>query len=354
MSWQRVRGHDAVVESFRRALRRGRLGHAYLFTGPAGVGKHLFVVELAKALLCESAPPVADAPGSALEACDTCPACIQVEAGTHPDFFRAVRPEDKHEFPIEMMRELCQAFSLKSARGRGKVVLVDDADDLNEESANCFLKTLEEPPPRSVLILIGSTPDRQLPTVVSRCQVIRFAPLAPGDVEAVLAAGRVDDAVLRQGLVSLSGGSPGFALLLADSALQDFRRRLLDALSCPGFDSVALAKDWITVVEKAGKESAAQRARAKLLLRLLIDFLTDALAVSQGNEPRRSEPADRPALGALTTRVGSDVLIALLERCLEADEQIDRRVQLVLVLEALLDALAQKLETVARLASGGR
>ncbi len=78
------------------------------------------------------------------------------------------------------MRELCQSFALKSARGRGKVILIDDADDLNEEAANCFLKTLEEPPPRSVLILIGSTPDRQLQTIVSRCQVIRFAPLLGG------------------------------------------------------------------------------------------------------------------------------------------------------------------------------
>src|SRR5262249_40213336 len=107
-----------------------------------------------------------------LEACDSCPSCVQVEAGTHPDFLCVGRPEDALEFPIDLMRNLCQRFSLKSARGHGKVVLLDDADDLNEESANCFLKTLEEPPPRSVLILIGSSPDRQLSTIVSRCQVV--------------------------------------------------------------------------------------------------------------------------------------------------------------------------------------
>ena len=94
MVWQRVRGHEAQVEGFRRAVRRGRLAHAYLFTGPAGVGKRLFAVELAKALLCEGNT------GDELEACDRCPACTQVEAGTHPDFYPAARPPDSLEFPI--------------------------------------------------------------------------------------------------------------------------------------------------------------------------------------------------------------------------------------------------------------
>ena len=86
------------------------------------------------------------------------------------------------------MRELCKSFALKSAHGRGKVVVLDDVDDLNEESANCFLKTLEEPPPRSVLILIGSSADRQLSTIVSRCQIVRFAPLFAPQVREILQA----------------------------------------------------------------------------------------------------------------------------------------------------------------------
>src|SRR5262249_56704579 len=140
-------------------------------------------------------------PEGRFEACDRCPSCMQVEAGTHPDFFSAARPAESLEFPIKLMKELCQSFSLKSARGRGKVVLIDDADDLNEESANCFLKTLEEPPPRSVLILIGSSPERQLPTIVSRCQVVRFAPLPDELVDEVLAKNEIDDPPMRQRLV---------------------------------------------------------------------------------------------------------------------------------------------------------
>jgi DNA polymerase-3 subunit delta' len=337
LAWQRVRGHDAWVGAFARAVGRGRLAHAYLFTGPAGVGKRLFATELAKALLCEARPE------GTFEACDRCPSCVQVEAGTHPDFFSAARPAESLEFPFRLMKELCQSFALKSARGRGKVVVIDDADDLNEESANCFLKTLEEPPPGSVLVLVGTSADRQLPTIVSRCQVVRFAPLATDVVADLLAAQGVGDAALRERLAQLSGGSPGLARALAAPALWEFRRSFLEGLTRPTPDAVALARSYAEFVEGAGKESAAQRERARLVLRLLIDFLDDALAVSQGATPRHTEPADRAALEALAARLGPERLLDVLERCLEADAQVERRVQLVLVLEALTDALGQRL-----------
>jgi DNA polymerase-3 subunit delta' len=338
LAWQRLKGHEAVVEAFARALGRGRLAHAYLFTGPPGIGKRTFAVELAKALLCESPA------GGRLEACDRCPACIQVEAGTHPDFQAAARPPESQEFPVDLMREVCRGFALKPARGRGKVVVLDGADDLNEEAANCFLKTLEEPPPRSVLILVGSSPDRQLATIVSRCQVVRFAPLEPALVEELLQAQGVDDPQLRARLVCVCGGSPGIARELADPALWEFRAAFLAALARPGADPVKSARTLMDFVEEAGKESAAQRRRARLVLRLLVDFLQDALALALGGSPRRTIPEDLPALEILAGRAaGPDLLLTLLERCLEADRWIERNVQLVLVLEALLDAFAQKL-----------
>jgi DNA polymerase-3 subunit delta' len=338
MARQRVRGHEALTEAFRRAVRRGRLAHAYLFTGPPGIGKRLFAVELAKALLCESPRN----PGE-LDACDHCPSCLLFDAGTHPDFYPATRPADAHEFPIDLMRELCQKFSLRTARGRGKVVLIDEADDLNDESANCFLKTLEEPPPGSVLILVGSSADRQLPTVVSRCQVVRFAPLPTAIVADLLREQGMDDASLRERLARLSDGSPGFARALADPALWEFRRRLLDELTKASPDSLSLARDWMTLAEEAGKETAAQRGRARLVLRLLTDFLADALTLRQGGTPRHTEAEDRAALQTFAERSGTETILGLLERCLDADMQVERRVQLVLVLEGLLDALGQQL-----------
>jgi DNA polymerase III subunit delta' len=337
VSWQRVRGHDLLIERFDRLVRRGRLGHAYLLTGPAGIGKRLFAKELAKALLCEGRT------GDRLEACDRCPACRQFDAGTHPDFTIAGRPEESLELPIDVIREVCRSFGLKSARGKGKVAIVDDADDLNAAAANCFLKTLEEPPPRSVLLLIATNSSLQLPTIVSRCQVTRFQPLAEPLVRDLITAQGVDDPQMVERLARLSGGSPGRALSLAEPELWVFRRKLTSELLQARLDSVTLAQDWVHFVEEAGKESAAQRRRAALSLDFLIEFFEEALVLGSGATPRMVEAEDLPALEALVQRTNPEVLLQLLDRCLEASVHIDRRVQLVLVLESLVDAVASKL-----------
>jgi DNA polymerase-3 subunit delta' len=309
------------------------LAHAYLFVGPPGVGKRLFAGELAKALLCE-------APAGPLQACDRCVACTLVEAGTHPDYFAVGRPAERNELPIEVMRELCRGFTLKPARGRGKVAVLDDADDLNEDAANCFLKTLEEPPPRSVFILIATQLDRQLPTIVSRCQVVRFAPLSEQRVTELLVQQGAPEALVPC-LARLSGGSPGQALALADPEVWRFRRVLLDGLAQARPDTVRLARKWREFAEEAGKETAAHRRRAGLVLRLLIEFLNDAVALGVGGAPKLADADDLRALRALIQRVPVESLLAQVERCLEADAQIERYVQLPLVLEGLLDALGQ-------------
>jgi DNA polymerase-3 subunit delta' len=343
VSWQRIRGHEALVEAFAHARRRGRLAHAYLFTGPPGVGKRLFATELARALLCE------DPPGGRLEACGRCPSCLQVDAGTHPDLFTVARPEDSLVMPIKQMRELGRHLALKAARGRGKIAIVDDADSLDDPisghaAANCFLKTLEEPPPGSLIMLVGTNPDLQLPTILSRCQLVRFAPLPRAVVADLLRAQGVEDQALVERLARLSNGSLGQAQALADPALWEFRRRLLEGLSRPQPDSVTLAREWMQFIEEAGKEAAVHRRRAALILRLLIEFLQDALRLRLGGTPILAEPEDLRLLRELANRADPDKLLELLDRCLEGDAHIDRRVQLVLVLEGLLDALGQKLK----------
>jgi DNA polymerase-3 subunit delta' len=337
VSWKHVRGHEALAQAFDQVWRRGRLAHAYLFVGPASVGKRLFARELAKALLCESLPE-----GGRLEACDHCPSCALADAGNHPDLFLLGRPEDGNELSIESMRELCRSFVLTSARGRGKVALLDDADDLNDASANCFLKTLEEPPPRSVFILLGTGRERQLPTVLSRCQVVRFAPL-PDALVAELVREQVQDPALLPRLARLADGSPGQALAFADPALWEFRRGLLEGLAGQQADTVGLARRWMEFVEEAGKELAAQRRRAELILRLLVAALHDALRLSLGGTPRLADPEELRLLRGLADRLTPEQLLGLIDRCLDADEQIGRYVQLVLILEGLLDALGQQI-----------
>jgi DNA polymerase III subunit delta' len=331
MAWKEIHGHDRLIEGFAHVVKTGRLGHAYLFTGLGGIGKRMFARELAKTLLCEERPP------DTFAACGECVSCTLFDAGTHPDFFTVARPEETNELPIERMRELCAAFGLKAARGHGKVAVIEDADDFNDESANCFLKTLEEPPPRSLIILVGSTPERQLATIVSRCQMVRFAPLSEAVVSDVLRQHGLQDPAQIAGLARLSGGSPGQALALADAELWQFRRTLLDGLAQPQPDVIGLGKAWTEFVEEAGKETAAHRRRAALVLRLLLEFLNDALVVALGKAPKI--PADMPLLQIFAKRFDPDRLMAMIDRCLETEFQLDRYVPVPLILEGLVDAL---------------
>src|SRR5438105_1498411 len=119
VSWHSIRGHDRVVAALRRSLQQGRFPHALLFVGPEGIGKRTVARKLAQGLLCETRPD------TELDPCEACPGCIQVEAGTHPDFIEVARPEDKHELPIRVIRALCDQFGLKPARGVHKVAIID-------------------------------------------------------------------------------------------------------------------------------------------------------------------------------------------------------------------------------------
>lgn len=332
MSWTHIRGHEYWVQAFADVVKRGRLAHAYLFCGPPGIGKKMFAVELAKTLLCERA-------GSEFVACTRCPACVQVDAGTHPDLIRAARPEDKVEFPIAVMLGVLAQMTLKSARGGYKVAIIDDADDLNDESANAFLKTLEEPPPNSLVMLLATDPEGQLATIVSRCQVIRFKPLPASAVADILRAQNVDAARADQ-LARLSDGSPGLALGLADEALWQFRQKMLAILALPTPDTVLLAHDWEAFVEDAEKEAGGKRRRAARCIDLLLDVLDSAMQMTVGIEPASVAVAERPIVRTLAERYGLSRLLQLTERCLEAKQQIDRMVQLVLVEQALVDAFS--------------
>jgi DNA polymerase-3 subunit delta' len=160
------------VALLQRSLERGRLAHAYLFTGHSLDELEALARTLAKTLNCQN--PV-KANGAAVDCCDACLNCRKVESGNHADV-HWVRPESKTRvIVVDQMRELMREIQLKPTEAEYKVAIIVAADRLKEQAANAFLKTLEEPPPKSVLILLTTEPQRILETILSRCLRLNFS-----------------------------------------------------------------------------------------------------------------------------------------------------------------------------------
>jgi DNA polymerase-3 subunit delta' len=339
-----LRGHDAVAGQFRRALARGRLASTFLFVGPAGIGKRAFALKLAQGLLCERVAPERLAP------CGECPSCHRVLAGSHPDVEVVEKPADKAFIPVELLigdaehrmrAGLCYNIALKPYSGRRKVAIIDDADYLNKEGANCLLKTLEEPPPKSILILIGTSLQRQLPTIRSRCQIIRFQSLAEHDVaELLIECGLCDDPALAKSAASRGEGSLERAALWCDSSLIDFRAELLGILSQPEITLQPAAKSISSFVDAAGKESTAKRQRLRLVVSLAEEFYRAALLqVESGQAPTDVELAT--AVSAALRWLPPDAPAACLDVCLDCYAHIDANANQATLLEWWLDELAE-------------
>lgn len=174
MSFKDVIGQRLAVDLIRRAIEEKRTSHAYLFVGPDGVGKSLLAKNFAKSLNCER---------DGVEPCNECISCKKIEAKNHPDV-GWVYPEGKSlQIKIDSIRIVSQALSLKPYEGKAKIFIIDDADHMTEQAANCLLKTLEEPPSGSTLILLASNISRIYPTIISRCQRVPFYPLSEEEVK---------------------------------------------------------------------------------------------------------------------------------------------------------------------------
>ena len=339
MPWGSVRGHDEQVRALRSAMAGGRFPHALFFAGPEGVGKALFARTLAQALLCETNPE------AALDPCGRCPSCLQVANRAHPDVLFVARPEDKADLPIRSIRDLCIDLGLKPMRGSRRVAIVEDADDLTDEAANAFLKTLEEPPPGSILILVGTDPEGQLDTILSRCRLLRFEPLAESELAAILReTGAATDPETAGRLARLGEGSVGRALARSEPDLGAFRRSMIDDLAAPGpFDAPAFARKLEAFSKEAGKEASAQRARSRVLIGELARFLRSVLWQTAGVEPPTADDHDRVAAEQLASRVEPEDVFLMAERCLDADYQVQRNANRSLVFESLARDLGKAL-----------
>ncbi len=173
-------GHGTILEHFRRRARKGNLAHAYLFTGPEGIGKRQVALRLAQSLLCVY-PEEGVKPQEGLAYCGTCTSCEAVRAGTHPDVSMPVVSEGG-VIGMEDIRTLRRSLALRSGLGAYKVVIMDSTERLTTEAANALLKLLEEPKGKAIYFLLTAHPAQLLPTIRSRAEMVRFRPVSRAEV----------------------------------------------------------------------------------------------------------------------------------------------------------------------------
>ncbi|HEX8707446.1 MAG TPA: DNA polymerase III subunit delta' [Pyrinomonadaceae bacterium] len=308
--FKHLAGNERVKEILRRMLQSVRVPGALLLAGEEGIGKKLFALELAKALNCRTPRGV--------EACDECSSCKRLLRSRfsehedtesnrnkiiwseHPDV-GLVRPHNRI-IRVVPMREIEREANFRPYEGKARIFLIEEADRLNEASANALLKTLEEPPATSHLVLITSRPASLLPTIRSRCQAIRFAPLAPADIQAhLLRTKQVSpaDALL---LSHVARGSIGRAL---ETDPDSYRRRREAMLSV--LDALALTNDRARLL-RASEElnDAKSKDEYEPRLQVLELLIHDLWALLLGAPDEQVVNADvRPQLAQLGARLDS-------------------------------------------------
>ncbi|HEY7410564.1 MAG TPA: DNA polymerase III subunit delta' [Vicinamibacteria bacterium] len=324
MPFPEVIGHERVKGLLAAALAGGRLPPALLLTGPAGVGKKLLAQATARGLLCARGPG---------EPCDECATCGRVRRGLHPD--TALVVPDGAFIKVDAVRALVREVAGRPFEGRARAYVLDDAHAMNDQAQNALLKSLEEPPPTSHLLLVTDAPQGLLPTIRSRCQTLRLGPLPARLLEEALRERHslsAEDAHLR---AALCGGSLGAALAFESDSFQERREELLALL-----ESAARLTAIDRIEAADGLKDTGDPA---LLLTVLRSLLRDVAALAAGAAPRALLNADVAArlaplaagpLGRGAGDLATDVFILR--------EDLRTNANWLLLLDALLDRLVAR------------
>lgn len=329
MSFATLVGNERNKEVLRRLLARGRLSATLVFAGPEGVGKRQFALTLAKAANCRRAAEME------ADSCDECAVCQRVDAGTYGDVMLVAR--EKSVIRVEQAREMSAEVYFRPREGRQRFFIIDEADRLHEGAANALLKTLEEPPATSTIILLTARPDALLTTVRSRAQRLNFAPLSTPEMEQYLAANYRRPAADTALLARVTGGRIGQATAIDVSEYRRERRTLLELL-----DLLAAGEDRYRLLKAAEFLGKQDRDGFERLLNFLIALLRDLflLAAGAGREAVVNiDVADW--LEALAARVGTRRLSAWAARLDELRANLRVNINRQVATEAALLGLAE-------------
>jgi DNA polymerase-3 subunit delta' len=280
MPFSSIIGHRHVIDLLRQAVARDRVPQSLLMAGPEGIGKRAVAVALAQAVNC---PKRVGGSKAGTDACGACSTCLRIAKGQHSDV-AFIDQGDAASLKIEVLRQrVLDVVGYRPFEASRRVYIIDPADAMTPQSQDALLKTLEEPPPSAILILVTAYPDTLLPTIQSRCRRLRFGPLAEADVAKVLVDRCKVDPARARILASASGGRVGAALAEDAGSLEEDRDAAL------GFVTAAAARGPAVATRLKAAAALAQhepkrRSREALGTRLSIvqSLLRDMGAIHAG------------------------------------------------------------------------
>jgi len=319
-------GHEWAVEMLKQHLTHDSVRHAYIFSGPPGLGRRTLALRLAQALNC----PQPLAPG---EPCGACKTCQQIERMQYPDLAVIQAEKEGGTLKVEQIRAIRQSLVLKPYQGSYRVALFLRFQEANANAQNALLKTLEEAPSYVVLILTADTPEQLLPTILSRCEVLRLRPLPVERVEGYLKEHGADDESARL-LAHVSGGRPGYALrMMHDKETLDFRAQRLEDLQ-KLLKSNRRAR--FAYAEKLTDRKNEVRERFRETLLLWLSFWRDVLLCRAGAQTPLTNVDCTEGIEALAARLTLDEAHGLVAAAEEAIDQLERNVNPRLLAEVLM------------------
>lgn len=328
MAWDLI-GHEWAVNILRRAAEQGSPSHAYLITGPDGVGRRTLAALFARALICEG--PVDGRP------CGHCRPCRLALKGGHPDL-PLIMPEVSgkkilsEKIKIDTVRQLIYDLNLRPVEARRRVARLINFEAANDATQNAFLKTLEEPPAGVVVIVTAAGPEALLPTIVSRCEHIALRPLPPAQVAEALITRHLIDGALARRASAIAGGRPGLALSIAQSpeVLDQRSTVLAQARLISGYTRV----ERFALADKLAKGQRSDELQDQL--ELWASLWRDVLLAASGAHTEPVNVDQRDAIRALAAQVPAPAIRSLISALARTSDLLDRNVNARLALEVLM------------------
>ncbi|TVL99831.1 MAG: DNA polymerase III subunit delta' [Candidatus Brocadia sp. WS118] len=330
MSFKNISCQDRVINLFQKAIIHDHLAHAYIFVGQEGIGKTLFSKELAKAIFCQH-------PGA--DACDTCSHCQRIANDHFPDLLFILPEENSRAIKIEQLRYLQEFLNVKPLESKYKIAIIQSADKMNEESSNCLLKTLEEPPSYAIIVLIITSLESVRETVRSRCQIIRFSPLSVTAVKDILVNRFQLDTKQAERLACISNGSIERAALLSGTRALENKNWLVDRiLTLEMNDNLSFSKELLNEWHIQDLEVLEEkRSQVKELIISFLLYYRDLLVCKTGENDLPLHYRDwKEALLSKSTSLSDDVLFRIINVIKTSLEHLDRNANITLLLENMI------------------